>query len=56
MAIRKTAKNIIVKVNDTYNLSVGRKAEKIAQKINTEATKGNLVIASNKKILSHGNK
>ncbi|WP_312079332.1 hypothetical protein [Chryseobacterium sp.] len=56
MAIRKTSKNIIIKVNDTYNLSVGKKAEKIAQKVNAEARKGNLVLASNKKIVSHGNK
>ncbi|MEI7488288.1 MAG: hypothetical protein WCJ72_12945 [Chryseobacterium sp.] len=56
MAIRKTAKNILIKVNDSYHLSVGKKVEKIAQKINTEAKKGNLVLASNKKIMSHGNK
>lgn len=56
MSIRKSAKNIKITVTDTYNLSVGKKAEKIAQKINTEATKGNLVLASNKKIMSHGNK
>lgn len=56
MAIRKTAKNIIVKVHDSYQLNVGKKAEKIAQKVNAEAIKGNLVLASNKKILSHGNK
>ncbi|MFC3158885.1 hypothetical protein SAMN05443633_10762 [Chryseobacterium arachidis] len=56
MAIRKTAKNITIKVHDSYQLTVGKKAEKIAQKINAEATKGNLVLASNKKIMSHGNK
>lgn len=56
MAIRKTAKNISISVKDAYTLSVGKKAEKIAKKINAEATKGNLVLASNKKILSHGNK
>lgn len=56
MAIRKTAKNILIKVNDSYNLSVGEKVEKIAGTINTEAKKGNLVLASNKKIMSHGNK
>ncbi|WP_326984719.1 hypothetical protein VUJ46_09380 [Chryseobacterium sp. MYb264] len=56
MAIRKTAKNIIIKVHDSYDLKVGRKAEKIAQKINAEAKKGNLVLASNKKIMSQGNK
>lgn len=56
MAIRKTAKNIVIKVTDTYYLSVGKKAEKIAQKINAEARSGNLVLASNKKIVSNGNK
>lgn len=56
MAIRKTAKNIIIQVTDTYELSVGNKVEKIAEKINTEAQKGNLVLASMKKIVSHGNK
>ena len=56
MAIRKTAKNILIKVNDTYDLNVGKKAEKISQKINAEANNGNLVLASNKKIMSHGNK
>lgn len=56
MAIRKTAKNINIIVTDTYNQSVGKKAEKIAQKINAEARSGNLVLASNKKIVSNGNK
>lgn len=56
MAIRKTAKNILVKVHDSYQLNVGKKAEKIARKVNAEARKGNLVLASNKKIVSHGNK
>lgn len=56
MAIRKTAKNILIKVNDSYNLTVGQKVEKIAEKINAEAKKGNLILASNKKIMSHGNK
>ncbi|WP_185145872.1 hypothetical protein [Chryseobacterium sp. SNU WT5] len=56
MAIRKTAKNITIKVADTYNLTVGSKMEKIADQINTEAKKGNLILASMKKIVSHGNK
>ncbi|CEJ71362.1 MULTISPECIES: hypothetical protein [Chryseobacterium] len=56
MAIIKTAKNIQIKVTDSYHLSVGKKVEKIAQKINVEAQKNNLVLASNKKIMSHGNK
>jgi hypothetical protein len=56
MAIIKTAKNIQIKVTDSYHLNVGKKVEKIAQKINVEAQKNNLVLASNKKIMSHGNK
>lgn len=56
MAIKKTAKNISIKITDSYDLRVGNKLEKIAEKINTEASKGNLVLASMKKIVSHGNK
>ena len=56
MAIIKTATNIRVTVKDSYHLSVGKKVEKIAKKINVEAQKDNLVLASNKKIVSHGNK
>jgi len=56
MAIIKTAKNIHIKVTDSYHLNVGKKVEKIAKKINVEAQKRNLVLASNKKITSHGNK
>lgn len=56
MAIRKTAKNITITVKDTYSLTVGNKLEKIAQKVNVEATKENMVLASNKKIVSRGNK
>ena len=56
MAIRKTAKNIIIEVKSDYNLTVGGKLEKIAEKINVEAKKGNLVLSSNKKIVSDGNK
>ncbi len=56
MAIIKQAKNMTIKVDDEYLLMVGGKLEKIASKINIEATKGNLVLSSNKKIVSHGNK
>lgn len=56
MTIRKTAKNITITVKDTYHLNVGGKLEKIAHKINVEAQKKNLVLASLKKIMSHGNK
>ncbi|MCJ7932869.1 MAG: hypothetical protein MUW56_04365 [Chryseobacterium sp.] len=56
MAIIKTATNILITVKDSYQMNVGKKVEKIAKKINVEAQKENLVLASNKKIMSHGNK
>lgn len=56
MAIRKTAKNIIIKVNDSYNLTVAKQVVKIAKNMNVEAKTHNLILASNKKIVSHGNK
>ena len=55
MAIIKNAKNITITVKSDYNLTVGGKLEKIADKINVEAKKGNLVLASNKKIVSKDN-
>ena len=56
MAIRKNAKNMTIIVTNDYNLYVGGKLEKIAEKINVEATKENMVLASNKKIIADGNK
>ena len=56
MAIIKKAKNMTIIVNNNYNLNVGGKLEKIAEKINVEATEKNLVLASNKKIVSEGKK
>ncbi|MGN7867057.1 hypothetical protein [Chryseobacterium sp.] len=56
MAIRKTATNIQITVNDSYHLNVGKKVEKIAQKINVEAKSENLILASVKKIVSQGSK
>ncbi len=55
MAILKQAKNIDIKVVDKYHLFVGKKLEKVAEKINIEATKKNLELISNKRILSKGN-
>ena len=49
MAIRKTAKNMTIIVNNDYNLTVGGKLEKIADKINVEATEKNLILTSNRK-------
>lgn len=56
MAIRKTAKNISIMVYNDYNLTVGGKLEKIAEKINVEAVSENLILSSNKKIISKGKK
>jgi hypothetical protein len=39
-----------------YNLTVGGKLEKIANKMNVETSDGNLTLISNKKIWSNGNK
>lgn len=56
MAIIKQAKNITIEVIQKYELRVGVKLEKIAQVMNVEATAQNLSLASNKKIVSSGNK
>ena len=56
MAINKTATNITIKVKSDYNLHVGGTLEKIAEKINVEATKGNLELISNKNITANGNR
>lgn len=54
MAITKRAKNIQIKVADAYQLIVGGKLEKNANKLNFEATKGDLNLVSGKKIIAHG--
>lgn len=56
MAIIKQAKNISIEVLQKYELHVGVKLEKVAQVMNVEATSKNLSLASNKKIVSSGNK
>ncbi|MGS2762174.1 hypothetical protein [Sinomicrobium sp. M5D2P9] len=56
MAIIKQAQQITVAVNNAYNLKVGGKMEKIANKINVEAISSDLTLTSNKKIVSNGNK
>ena len=56
MAILKQSNNMVVTVKNNYDLQVGKKLEKIASKLNVEAMKGNLVLASNKKIVADGNK
>lgn len=56
MAILKSSKNMTIIVTTSHNLVVGGKLEKIGEKLNVEATKENFVMASNKKIVSVGNK
>lgn len=55
MAIKKQAKNIEIKVVDKYHLFVGKKVEKVAEKVNIEAINENLTLVSNKKINAKGN-
>lgn len=54
MAITKQAKKMTIKVTDTYQLYVGGKLIKSANKLNFEATKGNLNLITGKKIVAHG--
>lgn len=56
MAIIRQARNITITVSQHYELLVGVKMEKVAQVMNVEATSNNLSLASNKKIVSSGNK
>ncbi|MBE0393182.1 hypothetical protein [Flavobacterium sp. PL002] len=53
MAITKRAKNIKIKVLDAFQLIVGGKLVKNANKLNFESTKGNLNLLSGKKIIAH---
>lgn len=56
MGIIKQAKNITVNVDSEYLLIVGGKLEKNANRINIEATKENLILNSNKKIIVQSGK
>jgi hypothetical protein len=56
MAIIKQAKNMTITVTEEYLLMVGGKLEKTAGKINVESTKENLVMSSNKKIITQSDK
>lgn len=56
MAIIKQAKNIKIRVQSDYNLQVKGKVQKVADKVNIEATLANLVLASNKKVVGQGGK
>jgi len=55
MAIRKTAKNIVINITQEHRLVAGT-LEETAQKIFVYATEDNLTLNSNKKIITNGNK
>lgn len=54
MAIRIQAKNRTVTVTDKYVLQVGKSLTKKAKKLNLEATRETLVLASSKKVVTQG--
>jgi len=54
MAIIKQAKNIRITVRGNYTAYFGTLI-KTAEKLNVEATKGNLTLNSNKKIVANSN-
>lgn len=49
MAIKKTAKNLFIKISDKY-VSTSKTYEESAEKVEIVALKENLILASNKKI------
>jgi hypothetical protein len=56
MAIIKNSNNMTIRVKSGYQLFVGQNVQKIAGKINVEARKKNLVLASNKQVVGQGGK
>ncbi len=54
MAITRQAKNYKVVVKNQYQAIIGGKLSKYADKIEIDATDGNIVLASNKKVISNG--
>lgn len=56
MAIIKQAKNTIIGVKTDYQLQVEGKIQKVADKINIEATVSDLILASIKKVVGRGGK
>ena len=54
MAINKTAKNIIISTTNK-EISISKKFSETTEEKIVEATKGNLVLTSMKKIISNGN-
>ncbi|MEO3405638.1 hypothetical protein AAFN85_17130 [Mucilaginibacter sp. CAU 1740] len=56
MAIIKNCTNMKVRVGGTYQLLVGQNFQKLADKINVEARKKSLTLASNKQVLGQGGK
>lgn len=55
MAINKTAKNLVIEIDNKYT-SISKTFIETAEKVEVAATAENLVIASNKKVAIKGNK
>ena len=55
MAINKTAKNLSVKIREKY-ICIAKESTETSDKIEIVATKENLTLMSNKKIIIRGNK
>nr|WP_294924762.1 hypothetical protein [uncultured Flavobacterium sp.] len=55
MAINKTAKNLYIRIKDNY-LTQSQTFLETSEKIEIVATKGNLILNSNKKVQIKGNK
>lgn len=56
MAISKNCKNMNVRVKSEYQSFVGGNIQKLAGKINVEARRRSLVLASNKQVVGQGGK
>jgi hypothetical protein len=55
MAINKTAKNLIITIENKY-FSSAKTIEETAEKVEIVATHENLILISNKKVCAKGNK
>ena len=56
MAIQKTSTNMSIRVKSAYELTVTGNMQKVAAKVNIEARRNNLILASNKKVVGQGGK
>lgn len=55
MAINKSAKNLIIEIDNKYT-SVSKTFKEVSEKVEVAATVENLILSSNKKVAIKGNK